>query len=72
MLSTTPVAAPFQGVVSIIVEPGEAVRAGQSLAIIEAMKLEAAITAPRDGTVGRLALVGPQSVQGGDLVLVLD
>ncbi|UAL28673.1 pyruvate carboxylase [Nocardioides rotundus] len=65
------VAAPFQGVVSIVVDEGDQVEAGQTVATIEAMKMEASITAPRAGTVKRLALTGPQSVDGGDLVLEL-
>ena len=65
------VAAPFQGAVTVVVEKGEEVEAGQTVATIEAMKMEAAITAPRAGTVERLALAGTQTVDGGDLVLVL-
>ena len=65
------VAAPFQGVVTITVATGDTVTAGDTVATIEAMKMEASITAPVDGTVERLAIKGPQSVEGGDLVLVL-
>jgi pyruvate carboxylase len=65
------VAAPFQGVVTIVVEKGQQVAAGDTVATIEAMKMEAAITAPVAGTVERLALSGTQAVDGGDLVLVL-
>ncbi|MFC5176104.1 pyruvate carboxylase [Nocardioides taihuensis] len=65
------VAAPFQGVVTIVVEEGATVAAGDTVATIEAMKMEAAITAPVDGTVERLALDRTQAVEGGDLVLVL-
>ncbi len=65
------VAAPFQGVVTISVEEGAKVSAGDTVATIEAMKMEAAITAPVDGTVERVALTGPQAVEGGDLVLVI-
>ena len=65
------VAAPFQGVVTIVVEEGDQVSAGDTVATIEAMKMEAAITAPVDGTVERLGISGPQAVEGGDLVLVL-
>ena len=65
------VAAPFQGAVTVTVEKGEEVEAGQTVATIEAMKMEAAITAPRAGTVERLAFSGTQTVDGGDLVLVL-
>ncbi|MCD4533943.1 pyruvate carboxylase [Nocardioides sp. cx-169] len=66
------VAAPFQGAVTIAVSEGDAVKAGDTVATIEAMKMEASITAPVDGTVERVALSGTQSVDGGDLVLVLD
>ncbi|WP_134739512.1 pyruvate carboxylase [Nocardioides sp. 503] len=65
------VAAPFQGAVTIVVEEGATVSAGDTVATIEAMKMEASITAPVDGTVQRVALSGTQSVEGGDLVLVL-
>ncbi|TQL70106.1 pyruvate carboxylase [Nocardioides albertanoniae] len=66
------VAAPFQGVVTIAVAAGDSVSAGDTVATIEAMKMEAAITAPVAGTVSRLAFDGTQAVDGGDLVLVLD
>ncbi|WP_193612093.1 pyruvate carboxylase [Nocardioides lijunqiniae] len=65
------VAAPFQGAVTIVVEEGATVSAGDTVATIEAMKMEASITAPVDGTVQRVALSGTQSVEGGDLVMVL-
>lgn len=65
------VAAPFQGAVTVVVEEGDEVAAGQTVATIEAMKMEASITAPVAGTVERVALSGTQSVDGGDLVLVL-
>ncbi len=66
------VAAPFDGVVTIVVEQGAAVKAGDTVATIEAMKMEASITAPVAGTVARLALDGTRQVEGGDLVLVLN
>ncbi|KAB2807936.1 pyruvate carboxylase [Pimelobacter simplex] len=65
------VAAPFQGVVTITVAEGDQVAGGDTVATIEAMKMEAAITAPVDGTVQRIALAGPQAVEGGDLVVVI-
>ncbi len=65
------VAAPFDGVVTIAVEEGAQVGAGETVATIEAMKMEASITAPVAGTVERLALDGTRQVEGGDLVLVL-
>jgi pyruvate carboxylase len=65
------VAAPFDGVVSVVVSEGDRVEAGATVATIEAMKMEASITAPVAGTVERLAFTGTQQVEGGDLVLVL-
>ena len=65
------VAAPFDGVVSIVVSEGDQVEAGATVATIEAMKMEASITAPVAGTVERLAIGSTQQVEGGDLVLVL-
>ncbi len=67
----THVAAPYAGTVTLQVAAGDAVEAGQVVATIEAMKMEAAITAPRAGTVTRLALDAVQNVDGGDLVLLV-
>jgi pyruvate carboxylase len=65
------VAAPFDGVVTIVVSEGDPVEAGSTVATIEAMKMEASITAPVTGTVERLALHDTRQVEGGDLVLVV-
>jgi pyruvate carboxylase len=61
--------APFAGVVTVVVEPGDAISAGQQIATIEAMKMEAAITSPVAGTVTRLAISRTQAVEGGDLLV---
>jgi pyruvate carboxylase len=65
------VAAPFDGVVTVLVSEGDAVEAGATVATIEAMKMEASITAPLPGKVERLAVDGTRQLEGGDLVLVL-
>ncbi len=65
------VAAPFDGAVTVTVDEGATVSAGDTVATIEAMKMEASVTAPVGGTVERIALQGPQQVEGGDLVLVI-
>jgi pyruvate carboxylase len=65
------VAAPFAGVVTLVVAAGDKVDAGQTVATIEAMKMEAAISASRSGTVNRLAISTVQQVEGGDLLLIL-
>ncbi|MGW5717024.1 pyruvate carboxylase [Amycolatopsis sp. NPDC003865] len=66
------VAAPFAGVVTLQVAEGDTVEAGATVATIEAMKMEASITASAGGKVGRLAITNVQQVEGGDLLLVLE
>ena len=47
--------APMPGVVvSVAVKPGDAVEEGQPLLVIESMKLETTLTAPRDGVVAEM------------------
>jgi pyruvate carboxylase len=66
------VAAPFSGVVTLKVQVGDTVTAGQPVASIEAMKMEAAITAAVAGTVARLAVPATQQVDAGDLLVVIE
>ncbi|GAB2559741.1 pyruvate carboxylase [Leucobacter ruminantium] len=66
------VAAPFSGTVTVKVQVGDAVEAGQPVATIEAMKMEAAITAPVSGTVQRVVFDGARSVDAGDLIVVVE
>ncbi len=55
--------APMPGtVLKVLVAPGDAVRAGATLLVLEAMKMEWPLRAPRDGVVTRLAC------REGDLV----
>jgi len=71
--STNPahVAAPFAGVTTLKVAVGDTVEEGDTIATIEAMKMEAAITASVSGVVERLATQATQSVEAGDLLVVL-
>ncbi len=66
------IAAPFSGTVTVKVAAGDVVEAGNPVATIEAMKMEAAITATVSGVVQRVAFDGTRSVEAGDLVLVLE
>ncbi len=52
-----------------MVAVGDAVTAGQTVATIEAMKMESSITSPIDGTVTRVVVTGVETLGGGDLVL---
>jgi pyruvate carboxylase len=65
------VAAPFAGVVTVAVSVEDTVDAGQTIATIEAMKMEAAITAPKAGKVSRVAVSATAQVEGGDLLVVV-
>jgi pyruvate carboxylase len=65
------IAAPFSGVVTLKTLVGDVVTAGQPVASIEAMKMEAAITAPVDGVVERLAIAETAQVDAGDLLVVI-
>jgi pyruvate carboxylase len=65
------VAAPFSGVVTLKVAVGDRVEAGQAVASIEAMKMEAAITTAHAGVVERLAVSSTQQVDAGDLLVVI-
>ena len=64
-------AAPFSGVVTIKTRVGDSVIAGQPIASIEAMKMEAAITAPVGGIVERLVIGESRQVDAGDLLVVI-
>jgi pyruvate carboxylase len=65
------VAAPVIGAVIIQVSAGDEVRAGEPVAVIEAMKMESTITAPISGRVERVAIASGTRVERGDLLLVL-
>ncbi|WP_168705814.1 pyruvate carboxylase [Gordonia paraffinivorans] len=63
------VGAPFAGVVSLSVGVGDKVAAGAAIGTIEAMKMEAAITAPVAGKVTRVAIGPVTQVAPGDLLI---
>ncbi|MEN9620875.1 MAG: pyruvate carboxylase, partial [Actinomycetota bacterium] len=65
------IAAPFMGVVTLHVDEGDRVEAGQAVATIEAMKMEAAITTPVAGVVQRRAIPATQQCEAGDLLVVI-
>ncbi|MGO1744813.1 MAG: pyruvate carboxylase [Microbacterium gubbeenense] len=69
--NTGHVAAPFSGVVTLKTAPGDHVEAGQPVASIEAMKMEAAVSATTTGVVERVAIAQTQQVDAGDLLVVI-
>ncbi|NDJ86726.1 MAG: biotin/lipoyl-binding protein [Chloroflexi bacterium] len=63
------VKAPIPGLVTrILVEIGQAVSAGDTLLVLEAMKMENQIRAPRDGTVATLHVEPGQSVARNEVL----
>ncbi len=67
----TPVKAPMPGnVLDIKVANGQAVKKGDVLVILEAMKMENEISAPQDGTVTVVASKG-STVNTGDVLVTL-
>ncbi|MGO0602715.1 pyruvate carboxylase [Brevibacterium linens] len=66
------VGSPFAGVVTMQVHEGDTVAVGDTVATIEAMKMEATITTQTAGTVSRVAIADVQQLEGGDLVVVID
>lgn len=66
------VAAPFAGVVTVNVAVDDVVETGATIATIETMKMEAAITAPKAGTVRRIAVLATAQVEGNDLLVVIN
>ena len=53
------------------VEDGEKVKAGQSLMVLEAMKMEHVILAPADGVVANIRFAAGDQVMEGDELLAM-
>ena len=67
------VAAPMPGAIATIaVRKGEIVKQGDVLLTIEAMKMETALHAPRDGTVSEILITPGAQIDAKDLLVVLD
>ena len=64
-LTPEPGAEPF-------VRQGDVVRKGQTIAIVEAMKVMNPIPAPRDGTVTKIMISNGQPVEFGEPLMVLE
>jgi acetyl-CoA/propionyl-CoA/long-chain acyl-CoA carboxylase, biotin carboxylase, biotin carboxyl carrier protein len=67
------IAVPMQGtIVKVLVEVGSEVEPGDSLIVLEAMKMENNITADIAGTVNELKISEGDSVGGGDIVIIIE
>lgn len=66
------VEAPMQGVViSVEVNVGDRVKAGDTLLILEAMKMENPIVAPVDGVIKSINIKAGDTIDGGTTVVIL-
>jgi biotin carboxyl carrier protein len=62
--------APMPGlIVAILVEEGQPVKKGQVLLILESMKMQNELKAPRDGTVGRVRVKASETVEQRQILL---
>jgi biotin carboxyl carrier protein len=59
-------------IVSVSIAPGDPVEAGQQLLVVEAMKMQNELRAPRDGIVSSVAVGIGGTIEVGDLLLVLE
>ncbi|MFH0731185.1 MAG: biotin/lipoyl-containing protein [Pseudomonadota bacterium] len=66
------VTAPIPGkILTIMVKVGDTVKAGQVLAVIEAMKMENNIISPMDGTIKNISVAKDDDVGTGDVIMVV-
>ena len=56
-------------VIAVYVEAGQAVKAGEALCVLEAMKMENVLYAERDGTVAKLDIAAGQTVDADQLLI---
>ena len=67
------VSAPMQGtIVKVLVEVGQAVRSGEPVVVLEAMKMENHVNADSAGTVKEIRVKAGDTVGGGDVLVVLE
>ena len=67
------IAVPMQGtIVKVLVEVGQAVEAGQSVVVLEAMKMENQIEADKSGTIKAINVKTGDTVGAGDVVVVIE
>ncbi len=59
-------------IAAVLVKESQAIKAGQGLVVVEAMKMENEIPSPNDGTVGAIAVSVGDAVEMGALLVTVD
>ena len=59
-------------VLKIVASAGQAVKAGDSIVILESMKMEIPVVAPQDGTVASIDTTEGASVENGDTLATMN
>ena len=59
-------------IVKVLVEAGQSVEAGQTVCVLEAMKMENAISTEKSGVVKEVRVKPGDSVGGGDIVVIVE
>jgi biotin carboxyl carrier protein len=59
-------------VFKIVANVGQAVKAGDSIIILESMKMEIPVVAPEDGTVAGINVAAGDAVESGDLLATMN
>ena len=59
-------------VVGVSITAGDTVAAGQQLLVVEAMKMQNELRSPRDGVVARVAVGERQTIEVGDVLVVIE
>jgi len=71
--SANSLTAPMAGtVVTVLVQEGAHVTSGETLLVLEAMKMETEVTAPKDGKVKSVDVTVGDAVQGGQVLIEWD
>ncbi len=67
------ITAPIPGrVARVLVRPGQPIGRGDTIIVVEAMKMENELRSPRDGIVGAIEVEEGQSVEGGALLATIE
>ena len=59
-------------IISVDVKAGDQIKEGDTICVLESMKMENPILAPIDGTIAKIEVTADQSVKPGDVIAVIE